>query len=103
MLRTALGPAIALVNDPAELTGLAIGLQIERSGQPVFSGSTSTAQMKRAFSELAAYLFRELDLPGGAFLMTGTGIVPPESFSLAPGDRVRVQVGDLLLETPVGA
>ncbi len=98
----ALGPKIVLVGQPEELSDLPIGLEIERDGQPVFSGTTTTAQMKRTFTDLAAYLFRELDFPGGAFLMTGTGIVPPESFSLAPGDRVRVRVGALLLENPVG-
>jgi 2-dehydro-3-deoxy-D-arabinonate dehydratase len=98
----ALGPGIVLAADTGELSNLPIGLEIERAGQGTFAGETSTAQMKRAFIELAEYLFRELDFPSGAFLMTGTGIVPPESFSLAPGDRVRVRVGELLLENPVG-
>jgi 2-dehydro-3-deoxy-D-arabinonate dehydratase len=53
--------------------------------------------MKRRLEELAAYLFRELSFPAGVFLMTGTGIVPPEAFTLQPGDEVRVTVGDLLL------
>ena len=97
----ALGPAIVLISSEAELNSLPIGLEIERAGQVVFTGDASTAQMKRTFTELAAYLFRELDFPAGAFLMTGTAIVPPESFSLAPGDRVRVRVGELLLENPV--
>jgi 2-dehydro-3-deoxy-D-arabinonate dehydratase len=48
------------------------------------------------------YLGRELDFPRGVFLMTGTGIVPPDSFSLAPGDRVKISVGRLVLESEVG-
>ncbi len=94
----ALGPRINLLEDPAVLQDLAIHLDILRTGASVFQGQTSTRLMKRPFSELAEYLFREIDFPQGAFLMTGTGIVPPESFSLQPGDAVHVAVGNLLLQ-----
>ena len=57
--------------------------------------------MKRSFEELVAYLGRELDFPRGVFLMTGTGIVPPDEFSLAPGDAVRITIGSLTLENDV--
>ena len=57
--------------------------------------------MKRPFEELVAYLGRELDFPRGVFLMTGTGIVPPQEFSLARGDLVRVTIGSLTLENEV--
>jgi 2-dehydro-3-deoxy-D-arabinonate dehydratase len=57
--------------------------------------------MRRSFEELAEYLGRELALPSGAFLMTGTGIVPDEDFTLMPGDRVEVSVGGLVLENGV--
>jgi 2-dehydro-3-deoxy-D-arabinonate dehydratase len=93
----ALGPGIALAS-PAELRDLPIRLVITRSGQVMFEGETRTSRMKRNFEELAAYLYRELAFPAGAFLMTGTGIVPQESFSLAAGDGVRVEVGGLVLE-----
>jgi 2-dehydro-3-deoxy-D-arabinonate dehydratase len=93
----ALGPGIALAG-PDELRDLPIGLKIARGGQIVFEGETRTSRMKRSFEDLASYLYRELDFPRGAFLMTGTGIVPQESFSLMSGDRVRVEVGDLVLE-----
>jgi 2-dehydro-3-deoxy-D-arabinonate dehydratase len=93
----ALGPGIALSGSD-ELRDLSIGLRIARDGQTVFEGETRTSRMKRNFEDLAAYLCRELEFPRGAFLMTGTGIVPHETFSLAPGDRVRVEVGDLVLE-----
>ena len=70
----------------------------KRMGQTVFEGETRTSRMKRTFGDLAAYLYRELAFPAGAFLLTGTGIVPHESFNLTAGDRVRVAVGDLVLE-----
>ena len=96
----ALGPAIQLSGG---LKDIPIRLEIARAGQVVFKGETHTGMMKRSFEELAAYLFRELDFPRGAFLMTGTGIVPPESFTLQPGDEVRVVVGELILHNPVGS
>jgi 2-dehydro-3-deoxy-D-arabinonate dehydratase len=93
----ALGPGIVLA--PAgEMRDLSIALGIERSGQEIFTGETRTSQMKRSLEELAHCLYEELDFPAGAFLMTGTGIVPGESFTLRPGDRVRVKVGTLDLE-----
>jgi len=57
--------------------------------------------MKRTLDELAGYLCRELDFPRGAFLMTGTGIVPPHDFSMAPADEVRITIGELTLENQV--
>ena len=83
------------------MVGLKVELQIMRAGQIVFSGETSTANMKRAFQELADYLYREIDFPQGAFLMTGTGIVPPESFTLAVGDVIRVTIDGATLENVV--
>lgn len=94
----ALGPRIRLINNPGALADLPILLDILRGGTPVFQGQTSTNLMKRSFTELAECLFRELSFPTGAFLMTGTGIVPPEGFSLQPGDEVRVTVSDLILQ-----
>jgi 2-dehydro-3-deoxy-D-arabinonate dehydratase len=57
--------------------------------------------MKRSLEELVAYLGRELDFPQGVFLMTGTGVVPPDDFTLEPGDLVRITVGSLTLENQV--
>lgn len=96
----ALGPYLRLTLSLAELYDLDIKLAILRDGQTLFQGATGTTAMKRAFPELASYLFRELNFPAGAFLMTGTGIVPPDTFSLQPGDLVQVIVDDLLLENP---
>jgi 2-dehydro-3-deoxy-D-arabinonate dehydratase len=96
----AVGPGIRLAG-PDDMADLAIQLEIVRGGQPVFTGDTSTAKMKRSFDELAGYLFRELDFPHGVFLMTGTGIVPPDHFSLAAGDVIRISIGGNVLEYEV--
>lgn len=98
----ALGPALRLLTNPAQLAEVPITLKIQRAGEEVFSGETSTRLIKRSLTDLVDYLFRELAFPHGAFLMTGTGIVPPETFSLQSGDEVRVCVGDLELHNPVG-
>jgi 2-dehydro-3-deoxy-D-arabinonate dehydratase len=92
----ALGPAIALV-DPKALTDVAITLRITRADAVVFEGDTKSSRMKRAFDELVAFLRRDLAFPRGVLLMTGTGIVPSETFTLEPGDVIRIGVGDLVL------
>lgn len=96
----ALGPGIRLC-DAARMTDLPISLEIERDGAIAFSGSTRTSQIKRGLPELAGYLFRELGFPQGAFLLTGTGIVPGEEFTLQAGDVVRIGIDGLTLENPV--
>jgi 2-dehydro-3-deoxy-D-arabinonate dehydratase len=95
-----LGPGIVLAR-PDEMRDLPIRLRVTRDGATVFEGGVSTSRMKRSLEELAGYLGRELSLPHGAFLMTGTGIVPPDEFTLRPGDGVEVSVGDLVLENDV--
>jgi 2-dehydro-3-deoxy-D-arabinonate dehydratase len=69
-----------------------ITLSIKRSGTMVFSGSTTLVQLKRRFNELAQWLFRETDFPEGVYLMTGTGIVPPDDFTLQSGDIVSISI-----------
>jgi 2-dehydro-3-deoxy-D-arabinonate dehydratase len=96
----AIGPAI-VITEPAILRGLPVHAEVTRDGASVFTGETRTSQMKRTPEELVSYLCKELDFPSGAFLMTGTGIVPPAEFSLAPGDRVRIDIGVLTLENEV--
>lgn len=96
----ALGPSIKLA-DPREMKDLAIHLEIVRGGATVFEGTTRTSKMNRRLEELVDYLFRETDFPAGVFLMTGTGIVPPEGFSLSPGDRAVISIGGLILENQV--
>ena len=96
----ALGPGIRLA-EAAAMTDLTIALEVWRGGVAHFSGETSTSQIRRGLDELIGFLRRELDLPYGVFLMTGTGIVPPDSLSLQAGDTVRLAVGELWLENPV--
>ncbi len=69
-----------------------VRLRIERAGATAFSGTTTTASMRRSFEELAGWLFRALEFPAGAVLLTGTGIVPDASFTLRDGDVVTVEV-----------
>jgi 2-dehydro-3-deoxy-D-arabinonate dehydratase len=95
------GPGLVLPDDPSVLTGLEVRLRILRDGELLFDEAVSTAQMHRSLDELAEYLGRELSFPGGALLMTGTGIVPDEEFSLQPGDRTEISVGELTLTNPV--
>ena len=87
----ALGPAI-LVTQEALAPSTGIHVKIERAGAGVFSGSTTLAEMKRRPEELVEYLYRESSFPNGCFLMTGTGIVPPDTFTLLPGDRVEIAI-----------
>ena len=87
----ALGPCILVSSDPLPTT-TPIRIEILRGGKAAFSGATTLAELKRKPADLAAYLFRENTFPFGAFLMTGTGIVPPDDFTLAPGDKVRITI-----------
>jgi 2-dehydro-3-deoxy-D-arabinonate dehydratase len=73
----------------------AISLTIEREGRTVFAGETSTERMKRRFDELVQYLGRDNLFPDGVFLLTGTGIVPPDEFTLEPGDLVSITVPEI--------
>ncbi|MBM3845529.1 MAG: fumarylacetoacetate hydrolase [Verrucomicrobia bacterium] len=98
----ALGPALTLGVSEAEARSWRISISIHRGGVSVFDGETSVGQIKRTFSELRDYLFSSQEFPGGVVLLTGTGIVPPDSFTLAAGDRVRIEIGPLgVLENPV--
>jgi 2-dehydro-3-deoxy-D-arabinonate dehydratase len=65
-------------------------LQIFREDETAFEGETTLAQMKRSPEELVGYLFRETSFPSGVFLMTGTGIVPGQDFTLRSGDEVSI-------------
>jgi 2-dehydro-3-deoxy-D-arabinonate dehydratase len=86
----ALGPVIDL--NEGEPSPRRILITIARGGKPVFNGEISTSQMKRKATDLAQYLFRELEFPAGAFLFTGTGIVPPNDFTLNEGDVVAITI-----------
>jgi 2-dehydro-3-deoxy-D-arabinonate dehydratase len=87
----ALGPCVLISPEPLPAT-TPIRLEISRSGATAFSADITLAEMKRVPSTLVEYLFRDNSFPFGAFLMTGTGIVPPDSFTLLPGDLVRITI-----------
>ncbi len=86
----ALGPCVLLSAPPPKNT--AIQLEIARQGKTVFKGSTTLAELKRAPEELVHCLFRESSFPRGVFLMTGTGIVPEDDFTLARADRISISI-----------
>ena len=88
----ALGPWILLGSNEAAARNWNILLEIERAGKTTFSGSTSPKHLKRPFTELVEYLFRSQSFPHGAILLTGTGIVPPDDFTLHQGDVVRITI-----------
>src|SRR5215213_1255792 len=96
-----LGPGIVL-GGPDSMRDLLIRMEIRRRVETVFEDEVDTSQMKRSPEELAEYLGKELAFPSGAFLMTGTGIVPEDEFTLGVGDVVGISVGDLFLENEVG-
>ncbi len=90
-LCAAIGPAILIQSDaPAATTR--IHLQIDRAGAPAFEGETTVSQLKRTPQELAGFLFRDNTFPTGTFLMTGTGIVPGDEFTLQSGDVVKITI-----------
>jgi len=89
----ALGPA--LVVGDAVTPETRIRLLIHRDGSAVFTGETTVSQIKRGFDELAGFLFRDNEFPTGAYLLTGTGIVPDHPFTLAHGDRVTISIDGL--------
>jgi 2-dehydro-3-deoxy-D-arabinonate dehydratase len=87
----ALGPCVLLSREPLGKS-TAIQIEIARNGATVFAGDTTLAELKREPKQLAEYLFRDNSFPAGAFLMTGTGVVPGDEFSLASGDRIRIAI-----------
>jgi 2-dehydro-3-deoxy-D-arabinonate dehydratase len=87
----AIGPCIYVPGKPIKPDAM-ISLKIIRGTDEVFSGQISINRMKRAHTELVEYLFRETSFPFGVFLMTGTGIVPPDHFTLQSGDVVDISI-----------
>ncbi len=90
----ALGPWILVGPDEATVRGWTLTLRIRRAGTEVFAGSTEVGRLKRGFDELAAWLCRAQKFPHGAVLLTGTGIVPPDDFTLQAGDEVEIALAD---------
>lgn len=99
----AVGPCV-LLTDESLLPETLIQLRIRRAGKLAFTGAIAINQIKRSFTELAEFLFRECSFPKGALLMTGTGIVPDSSFTLLAGDEIAIEVGGIgCLENRVAA
>ncbi|WP_162339738.1 fumarylacetoacetate hydrolase family protein [Cyclobacterium salsum] len=88
---TALGPCI-LISEEALPPDTSIKLEIIRESNLVFSDSITIDQIKRKFSQLVEFLYREYTFPSGAFLMTGTGIVPDHTFTLQSGDKIKIHI-----------
>ena len=98
----AVGPCIVVGTNETEARGWQIKLEIQRAGAAAFHGETSVSQIKRSFSELVEYLFRSQTFPHGAVLLTGTGIVPPDGFTLAAEDVIQIEISGIgRLQNPV--
>jgi 2-dehydro-3-deoxy-D-arabinonate dehydratase len=91
----ALGPVLTLADSMPTLTSVTIQLRIERAGAAVFEGSTGVDKMARSFADLIDWLGKETSFPNGVILLTGTGIVPPDNFSLAVGDTVHIDIAGI--------
>jgi len=87
----ALGPCVLIGSEPLPAT-TPIRMEIVRGGAVAFSADITLAGLKRAPATLVDYLFRDNSFPFGAFLMTGTGIVPPDTFTLKSGDSIRITI-----------
>jgi 2-dehydro-3-deoxy-D-arabinonate dehydratase len=90
-LSCGLGPCVYVTDEPLPVE-TEIKLEILRAGEAAFEGSTTLAQLKRTPSELVEFLFRDNAFPVGCYLLTGTGIVPPDEFTLQPGDEIRITI-----------
>lgn len=87
----ALGPCLLLSDEPLPAT-TEITIEIRRDRKAAFSGATTLKELKRTPDELARYLYHSSSFPYGSFLFTGTGIVPPDSFTLQQGDEIHITV-----------
>ena len=100
----AVGPAFVLADSVPDVQALIIELRIRRGSTIPFEGSARVAQMKRTLKDLVSYLFREQEFPYGVLLLTGTGIVPPDDFTLMPGDIVEITIPEIgTLRNPVAS
>jgi 2-dehydro-3-deoxy-D-arabinonate dehydratase len=91
----AVGPCITLVDEMPAAEETAIRLLIERRGKTAFDGATKVSAMKRTFQELIDWLGRETSFPHGAVVLTGTGVVPPDDFTLAADDVVHIEISGI--------
>jgi 2-dehydro-3-deoxy-D-arabinonate dehydratase len=89
-----LGPCVLLTAEPIPSSTF-IEMEIERNGDLIFEGRISISQMKRSHEELVDYLFRECSFPHGVYLMTGTGLVPGDDFTLRKKDIIRISISEI--------
>lgn len=90
----ALGPCIYITDKPLD-KNTAISLEIHRQQKMVFEGAVALSQMKRTPEELVSFVYRECSFPHGCLIMTGTGIVPPNDFTLRSGDEVKISIDNI--------
>ncbi len=90
----ALGPCLLVAEKPIA-PNTHISIEISRAAAVIFKEEISINQMKRKHTELVDYLFRELDFPHGTYLMTGTGIIPADDFTLLSGDTVKISIAEI--------
>jgi 2-dehydro-3-deoxy-D-arabinonate dehydratase len=101
-LCASVGPCL-WISPVAPAPQTAIELRIERSGETAFESRTELSQLKRGLPELAEFLYRDNSFPTGALLMTGTGIVPGDDFTLKAGDIIHISIEGIgTLSNPVG-
>ncbi len=91
----AVGPWIVVGANEAEVREWTIGVEIVRDDKAVFSGETSINNIKRTFDELVGYLCQSQAFPQGAMILTGTGVVPDDDFTLLAGDVVRIAISGI--------
>ncbi len=91
----ALGPVITLCQEMPPPDQVRIGLSIERRGQRVFEGETRLSAMARPLDDLIRWLGKDNSFPHGVILLTGTGIVPPDTFALAAEDVVHIDISGI--------
>lgn len=96
------GPVVTPLASMPALSSVEIKLVIRRGSSVAYEGSTTLAQLNRTVESLAEWLFKENEFPHGALLLTGTGIVPPDEFTLAHGDDINITIGGIgTLRNPV--
>ena len=88
----ALGPVVTLAAAMPPRDQLRIDMRVDRGDRKVFEGATRLTEMARTLESLVEWLGRENSFPNGAILLTGTGVVPPDNFTLASGDRITIEI-----------
>jgi 2-dehydro-3-deoxy-D-arabinonate dehydratase len=90
-----LGPCLVPIDAAPPVEEMVISITIGRAGDEVFSGSVGLTAMRRSLAELGSWLFRARSFAAGAILLTGTGIVPDDEFTLSPGDQIAISISGL--------